>query len=133
MLENTNTEIAKLFELQRKAQYEVAATDHKIRKEKISRIVEYIQANEKKAQDAMYADLKRAGIDTTAELLMVKSEGKFAMKHVKRWMKPYKVKNSMMSMGTNSYYMYEPKGQILVIAPWNAPIAPSYRKYHSST
>ena len=54
---------------------------------------------------------------------MVKVEGEAAIRHLAGWMKPKHVESSMMTMGKTSYVHYEPKGVVLHLATWNAPIA----------
>ena len=45
--------------------------------------------------------------------------------HIKRqlksWMRPQRVGAPMAMLGISSYIRYEPKGQVLLIAPWNYP------------
>jgi aldehyde dehydrogenase (NAD+) len=90
---------------------------------RLQKIVAYIQDNLPDFEQAMQADLRRHPLDTKAELLMVKAEAEHAIKHLAAWLKPNRVRNSLMSMGTDSYTIYEPKGVALIIAPWNAPFA----------
>lgn len=68
---------------------------------------------------------KELGLCTTdidAQLLMVKAEIEFVTKHLKQWMKPAPVKGSLMTLGKKSYIQYQPKGVVLNLATWNAPI-----------
>lgn len=44
------------------------------------------------------------------------------MRHLKRWMKRRRVSPTRTLLGTRSYVEYEPKGVVLIIAPWNFPI-----------
>ncbi|HRK28961.1 MAG TPA: aldehyde dehydrogenase family protein [Chitinophagales bacterium] len=89
----------------------------------LKRIVAYLKEHAQTLQQAMYQDLRRAPLDTLAELLMVKSEAEFAIQNLHKWLQPHKVKTSLMSKGTKPYLLYEPKGVTLVIGPWNAPLA----------
>lgn len=90
---------------------------------RLGRLVAWIKAHQALLQEALAQDLRRAPMDTTTELLMVKSEAEFVAANLGRWMKPRPVKNGLMSMGTKAWYHYEAKGVVLVVAPWNAPYA----------
>jgi aldehyde dehydrogenase (NAD+) len=68
---------------------------------------------------------KELGLCTTdidAQLLMVKAEIEFVTKHLKKWMRRAPVMGSLMTLGKKSYIQYEPKGVVLNLATWNAPI-----------
>ncbi len=116
-------EIIEKFEALNKNQYNVKQSTANQRKKKLKSIVKWIQEHEGTIQQAMYLDMKRSNLDTTSELLMVKLEGDHAAQNIDKWMKPHIVPNSNMSRGTKSYYLYEPKGVVMIMAPWNAPFA----------
>lgn len=61
--------------------------------------------------------------DIDAQLLMVKGEVEFAAKHLKNWVGRHEVQGSIMTLGKKSYVQYEPKGVVLNMGAWNAPIA----------
>lgn len=64
-------------------------------------------------------------LDVAAELMMVKSEIDFVAKHVSKWMKPEKIKNSLATMGKRCEIRRQSKGVVLNIAAYNAPTAES--------
>lgn len=68
-------------------------------------------------------ELRLNDTDIDAQLLMVKSEAEFIARNLKDWMGRHPVKGSLMSLGKKSYVQYEPKGVVLNLATWNAPIA----------
>jgi aldehyde dehydrogenase (NAD+) len=57
-----------------------------------------------------------------AQLVMLKSEVDFAAKRVVKWMKPRRVRNSAATLGKRCYVLHEPKGVVLNLATWNAPV-----------
>ncbi|QQS29217.1 MAG: aldehyde dehydrogenase family protein [Sphingobacteriales bacterium] len=123
-MSNTDSEyIYSVFNNQREASYRIALTTAKERVEKLKRVANYLKTQVAIFQEAMYRDLRRAPIDTLAEMLLIKSEADFAIQHLSSWMKPQKVKTGLMSKGTKPYIIYEPKGVTLIIGPWNAPLA----------
>lgn len=68
-------------------------------------------------------ELRLNETDIDAQLLMVKSECEFICRNLAQWMQPEVVKGTMMSVGKRHYVQYEPKGVVLNLATWNAPIA----------
>ncbi len=46
---------------------------------------------------------------------------KYYKKNAKKFLKPVKVKGNLLLPGRKSYYMFEPKGVVGIIAPWNYP------------
>ncbi|MDB5769533.1 MAG: alkH, partial [Collimonas fungivorans] len=57
-----------------------------------------------------------------SEILPVIAEANDAIRKLGRWMKPKKVWPSRMMAGTSGYTQYEPKGRVLIVAPWNYPV-----------
>ncbi len=90
--------------------------------EKLRSIETYMLAHKQDLFDALYADFKKPSSEVIiAELLGVKKEINYMIKHVKSWMKPQKVGTPLMLLGTQGYIQLEPKGMCLIIAPWNYP------------
>lgn len=115
--------VAAVFNLQKDNIGNLALANAEERIQKLKRIVAYLKEHVSEFQEAMYKDLRRAPLDTLAEMLMIKSEAEFAIENLAAWMRPHKVKTSLMSKGTKPYLIYEPKGVTLIIGPWNAPLA----------
>lgn len=57
-----------------------------------------------------------------SELLPVLGEMRHAISQLKRWMKPRKVWPTLTMLGTFSEVQYQPRGRVLIIAPWNYPL-----------
>ncbi len=119
---NYQSDIDRVFELQMQHRFAVAQTTRKERIAKLKRLLEMVERRKEDLYKAMYADFKkpRAEVDLS-EILHVNTEIKHAIKHLKQWMKPQKVKPTLAMMTTRSYVQYEPKGVILIISPWNYP------------
>lgn len=79
------------------------------------------------AREAIYAaaakELACSQHDVNGQLLIVKADVDFAIKNIADWMAPERVPNSMMMIGKKAWIQYEPKGVILNLSTWNAPIA----------
>lgn len=90
--------------------------------EKLRSIETYMLAHKQLLCDALYADFRKPNTEVIiAELLGVKKEINYMIKHLKSWMRPQKVGTPLMLMGTHGQIQLEPKGMCLIIAPWNYP------------
>lgn len=73
--------------------------------------------------EAGYADYKKPQAEMDlAELLPIVAEANEAVRHLKKWMKPHKVRASRALMGTKSWIQSQPRGRCLIISPWNYPV-----------
>ena len=73
---------------------------------------------------ALQADLHKGGFESAlSELGFVASEAKYASKHLRRWARPKRVSTPMMALPGSSNIQPEPKGVVLIIAPWNYPLS----------
>lgn len=119
---NFKSDIDRVFDLQMQHRFTIAQTTRKERIAKLKRLLEMVERRKDDLYKAMYADFKkpRAEVDLS-EILHVNTEIKHAIKHLKQWMKPQKVKPTLAMMTTRSYVQYEPKGVALIISPWNYP------------
>jgi aldehyde dehydrogenase (NAD+) len=78
--------------------------------------------NESLIFDALKKDLHKSAFESYAsEVGFVLEELSYKIKHLKKWAKPRRVKNPITNFPATSYITYEPKGTVLVIAPWNYP------------
>lgn len=71
-------------------------------------------------------ELGLCDLDLDMQLLMVKTEADFICKNLESWMGRQPVQGSLMSVGKKCYVQYEPKGVILHLSTWNAPIAEAF-------
>jgi aldehyde dehydrogenase (NAD+) len=71
---------------------------------------------------ALRADFGKPEVETDlTEYLAAMGEIDHAIRHVRRWMRPKRVPTPLMLFGTRSRVHREPKGQVLIIGPWNYP------------
>lgn len=81
-----------------------------------------IKANENEIAEALGQDLRKSrGEAYLTETGIVLSEIKTQIKNIKRWARPRRVKSSLALFPSSSRVLYEPKGVVLIIAPWNYP------------
>ena len=89
---------------------------------KLEKLREAITSRETKIRAALAADFRKSPteVDLT-EVFPVLVEIKDAIKHLHRWMRPTRIETPMSLFGTHSEVVYEPKGVVLIIGPWNYP------------
>ncbi len=57
-----------------------------------------------------------------AEIMPVLDEMRHAIAHLKTWMKPHAIAATITSVGSKAQVQYQPRGRVLIIAPWNYPL-----------
>ena len=72
--------------------------------------------------DALHNDFKKSVFESyVSEYALVISELNLAIKNLKKWAKPKRVRASLLTFPSKDYIYKEPYGNVLVIAPWNYP------------
>ena len=122
-IDASKAEIERIFKIQQLHQHSVARSTARERKEKLKRLGKAILEHRQEIRDALHADFRKhpSEVDLT-EIFTVTSEIKHTARHLKKWMRPRRVKTPITLFGASSYIHYEPKGVVLIIAPWNFPI-----------
>lgn len=78
---------------------------------------------EKDIYQALFNDLHKDEWEVfVSELSIVNSELNHALKNVKRWMKPRRIKTSLSQIPGKNFVIAEPLGQVLIMSPWNYPL-----------
>jgi aldehyde dehydrogenase (NAD+) len=113
-----------VFEAQRAHRWTMARTTAAERIARLKKLKAAITARREALAAAVYADFRKpqAEVELT-EVRSVIEELNHTVKHLKSWMKPTRVGTPIMLAGTKSMVRYEPKGVVLIIAPWNYPFA----------
>ena len=57
-----------------------------------------------------------------AEILPVCLEANTAIRNLNKWMKPKRVRPTLLTLGTRSHIQYVPRGRCLIIGPFNYPL-----------
>lgn len=71
---------------------------------------------------AIGKDMRRPETESyTSEVMMIFKEIEHAVRHIKSWMKPIRVRTSWMLRPGKGYILPEPYGNVLIIGPWNYP------------
>ncbi len=117
-------EIKRIFSLQKANQYAVANTTATERINKLKKLKSCVLKYRDEIRAALYNDLRKhqSEADLT-EIYAITGEIKHTCRHLRSWMKNESVSTPISLMGSSSYIKYEPKGVVLIIAPWNFPIS----------
>ncbi len=71
---------------------------------------------------ALHADLRKPELEGYVELAVLQ-DITHALKHIKSWVKPQKVKTPLTQFPASAYIQPEPLGVVLIISPWNYPFS----------
>ena len=89
----------------------------------LSQLWNAIDAHQEALVEALHKDLGKPREEVLLhEVFPVKNEIRFARKHLRGWMCPQRTPTPLTMVGTKSFIQHQPKGQVLVIAPWNFPM-----------
>jgi aldehyde dehydrogenase (NAD+) len=121
---DTQGPLKQAFERLQARRWAQAQTTAKERLARLNRLKENILARRQALAEALYADFRKPQAETeSTEVLPVLMELAHTMKHLKEWMKPRRMETPLLLTGTRGEVHYEPKGVVLVVAPWNYPFA----------
>jgi len=116
------SEINKIYQLQVHNKSTIKHSTAEKRIAWIKKLLHAINTEEKAIEQALYQDFHKSGIETAiTEILAVQLELKHIIKNLKGWMKDRSVGRSLMMPNVKAYLHYEPKGNTLIITPWNYP------------
>ena len=94
----------------------------KYRIKMLQRLKEVIRNNEAAILSALYKDLLKSRAEAyMSELSIVYAEINEALKNVRKWSRPEKVKGTIATFPAKNYVYSEPYGVVLIISPWNYP------------
>ena len=90
------------------------------RRAQLKNIIKMVHENYEAMRDAVLADHSGPRLRGIVDVLGTLEEAKKCLKNLNKWAKPKQVSSKMP--GQRSEIRYEPKGIVLIIAPWNYPI-----------
>jgi aldehyde dehydrogenase (NAD+) len=104
--------------------YESGATrPYAFRKRQLELLKEVILKYENEINEALYSDLKKSPEEAYAtETGLILAEINLTIKNLLRWMKPERVKTNLLNFPSSSKILYDPRGVVLIISPWNYPL-----------
>ncbi len=94
------------------------------RLQQLGELARMLREHEQDFAEALRADLGKCRFEAVlTETSFVESEANYARKHLRRWLKRKPVRTPLMAQPGRSYIEPEPKGVVLIIAPWNYPLS----------
>ncbi|GAB4203757.1 MAG: aldehyde dehydrogenase [Coleofasciculaceae cyanobacterium] len=88
--------------------------------EQLKRLKQAIVAHQEAILNAVKADLGRPDFEAYFEIASI-ADINYAIKHLKSWVKPKKVRAGIEQFPASAQIYPEPLGVVLIIAPWNYP------------
>jgi aldehyde dehydrogenase (NAD+) len=92
------------------------------RRQRLRRLADWLTAHRTDIQQALYQDFRKPPAETdVTEIWASLVELKHTIRHLGQWLAPRRVGTPLALMGTKGWVQVEPKGVVLIIAPWNYP------------
>lgn len=83
---------------------------------------ECLMDNEKNIYEALHKDLRKPEIEAFgSEFFGIYHEAEYAIKNLKKWMRPKRVSSPLLLFPGKAEIFPEPYGNLLIIGPWNYP------------
>jgi aldehyde dehydrogenase (NAD+) len=115
-------EILRIYGSQQKNLLVLKNTSIADRLKKIKTLEKVVLANRKKIQEALYNDFKKGAIQTDfSEIYPVVAEARLYKERLYDWAATQEVDTPLTFIGSNAKIVYEPKGRVLILTPWNYP------------
>ncbi len=100
-----------------------ATLPYKFRRDMLKRLYDTVTAHESDISEALAADLGKSHTESfMCEVGMALSEISYMRRHLKRLMKPSRVKTPLAQFPSKSYTLPSPYGCVLIMSPWNYPL-----------
>ncbi|HEX6293497.1 MAG TPA: aldehyde dehydrogenase family protein [Herpetosiphonaceae bacterium] len=117
-------ELRRIFAAQQAHRWTMAQTTAVERISRLKRLRASILAHREQLYAAMEADFGKhlAEVELT-EIQPTLRELSHVIKHLPRWMRARRVSSVWFLAGTRSAIRYEPRGVVLILAPWNYPFS----------
>lgn len=116
-------ELERLFTVQQAHRWTMARTTASERIARLKRLKAAVLRHQDDLRAAVHRDFRKAPRETDiSEILVFRLEIEHAIGHLRRWMRPRRVATPWILTGTRSEIRYEPRGVVLILAPWNYPI-----------
>ncbi len=89
----------------------------------LDRLRESIVEHEELLTEALQKDLGKSAFESySTEIGMLLHEISYMQRHLHKWVERRRVSTPLMLFGSRSSIHYEPRGVVLIIAPWNYPL-----------
>ena len=96
--------------------------DAAARRQRLRRLANWLATHRADVQQALHQDFRKPAPETDlTEIWPLLTELKHTSHHLNKWLTPQSVSTPLALAGTKSWVQAEPKGVVLIIAPWNYP------------
>jgi aldehyde dehydrogenase (NAD+) len=100
-----------------------ATLSYEFRKGQLEKLKAALYQYEQEIYDALYMDLKKNKEECwVTEIGFTIAEINYAVKQLKKWMRPKRVRTNLLNFPSKSFIQAEPLGVVLIIGPWNYPL-----------
>ncbi len=111
-----------IFEKQLLAKARINSATPSERKEKLKRLLSKTLESREEIAEAIYSDFKKPKAETElTEILPLTLEIRNAIRNIKYWTRQFATKTPLVLFGSSGKTEYRPKGNVLIISPWNYP------------
>jgi aldehyde dehydrogenase (NAD+) len=115
-------EIGIILENQRKFFATGKTINIRYRLENLRKLKSLILQYEEEIKEALWKDFRKPGLEVAGtETRFVIKELNLAIRKLKRWAGPHRVRTPILHFIAHSYIAPQPYGQVLVLSPWNFP------------
>lgn len=115
-------EINNVLQKQRQLFLSGKTLEYKFRKQQLNLLLEAIDQHTPALLEAFKKDLNKCEFDAvTTEISLVTKEIKYLRKKLRSLMRPKNAMTSLLNVPARGKILYEPYGQVLIMAPWNYP------------
>lgn len=119
---SAGADLKSLFEGQSGSRWRLGASTAAERRLRLRRLQAALESRKEALKTALLADLGKPGPEALlTEYHPILGELKHALRHLSGWMRPRRVGTPLTLLGTRSRIRWEPKGRVLILAPWNYP------------
>lgn len=95
---------------------------YEFRIKQLKKLKAAIQKYEAEILRALHKDLHKSGLEAySSEIGYVYGELNYTIKKLRKWMKPRRVMDSIVTLPSKTYIYPQPLGVVLIVGPWNYP------------
>ncbi|MGL5033766.1 MAG: aldehyde dehydrogenase family protein, partial [Microcystaceae cyanobacterium] len=92
------------------------------RQGQLAKLKKLIISHQTEIETALKTDLNKSPLDVyLAEIFALIQEIDYALKHLKQWLKPQRVRTNLSVFPSTAAIYPDPLGVVLIISPWNYP------------
>ncbi len=115
-------DIEKIFEAQGQNRWKIAQTTANERIQKLKKLRDAVVNHQEEFYDAVWQDFHKPRFEAwLSEIFPTIEEIDYNISHLKKWMRDKNASRVFFLPTSKSRLHYEPKGRVLIFAPWNYP------------